>query len=56
MEKDFVVYSAFGAKGDGVSDDFDAIIAAHAEANRTGKKVRADQGAVYYIDQLSEEH
>jgi hypothetical protein len=44
-----VYYSQFGAKGDGVTDDFGAIIAAHEAANKTGAKVCADQGAVYYI-------
>ena len=42
-------YSHFGAVGDGIADDFDAIIAAHAEANIIGAKVRADAGASYYI-------
>jgi hypothetical protein len=42
-------YSDYGAKGDGVTDDFDAIIAAHAAANKTGTKVIAEQGKRYYI-------
>jgi len=44
-----VRYSDFGAVGDGVTDDFDAIVAAHAYANAEGLPVRADPGAVYYI-------
>ena len=44
-----VYYSEFGAVGDGVTDDFDAIIATHAHANENGKKVRANSGATYYI-------
>jgi len=44
-----VCYSDFGAKGDGVTDDFDAIIAAHAYANAEGLPVQATPGAVYYI-------
>lgn len=44
-----VRYSDFGAKGDGVTDDFDAIIAAHAYANKSGQRVEADSGATYYI-------
>ena len=44
-----VYYSEYGAKGDGVTDDFDAIIAAHAAANKTGATVRADAGAKYCI-------
>ena len=44
-----VYYSEFGAKGDGISDDFDAIIAAHTAANKNGARVRADAGKRYYI-------
>jgi hypothetical protein len=42
-------YSEYGAVGDGVTDDFDAIINAHTAANKAGLKVSADAGAVYYI-------
>ena len=48
-----VYYSEYGAVGDGVSDDFDAIIKTHNEANRTGLKVRADAGAKYYIGSVN---
>jgi len=44
-----IYYSEYGAVGDGVTDDFDAIIKAHAEANKAGLQVRADAGATYYI-------
>ena len=44
-----VYYSEFGAKGDGITDDFDAIIAAHAAANKNGARVRADAGKRYYM-------
>lgn len=44
-----VYYSAFGAKGDGIADDFAAIRAAHAYANAHGLPVHADEGAKYYI-------
>ncbi|MDR1172167.1 MAG: hypothetical protein LBL24_06920 [Bacteroidales bacterium] len=44
-----IYYSEYGAVGDGVTDDFDAIIKAHAEANEAGLKVSADAGATYYI-------
>ncbi len=44
-----VHYSDFGAKGDGKTDDMDAIAAAHAFANEQGLKVKADAGAFYYI-------
>jgi hypothetical protein len=44
-----VKYSDFGAKGDGKTDDIEAIIAAHAYANEHNLKVNADEGATYYI-------
>jgi len=45
----FVRYSDLGAKGDGKTDDTDAIAAAHAIANQHGLLVKADEGAIYYI-------
>jgi len=45
----WVRYNDFGATGDGKTDDMDAIAATHAVANRYGLKVRADEGAIYYI-------
>jgi len=45
----FVRYHDFGAKGDGKTDDIDAIAAAHAFANQHGISVKADEGATYYI-------
>ena len=47
--KKIVFYSEYGAVGDGVTDDFDAIVKAHAAANETGAKVCADADAIYYI-------
>ena len=44
-----VRYSDFGAKGDGKTDDMDAIAAAHAFANQHGLLVKAGEGATYYI-------
>ncbi len=44
-----VRYSDFGAKGDGKTDDIDAIAAAHAFANQQGLLVKANEGATYYI-------
>lgn len=44
-----VQYSNFGAKGDGKTDDINAIAATHAFANQEGLLVKADQGAAYYI-------
>jgi hypothetical protein len=45
----FVRYSDFGAKGDGKTDDIDAIAATHTFANQHNLSVKADQGATYYI-------
>ena len=44
-----VQYSDFGAKGDGKTDDQDAIAATHAFANQQQLPVKADEGATYYI-------
>ena len=45
----YVYYNDFGAVGDGVTDDFDAIIRAHEAANEAGLLVRANAGSTYYI-------
>ncbi len=45
----FITYEQFGAKGDGTTDDIDAIVAAHTEANQKGLPVLAREGATYYI-------
>ncbi len=44
-----VRYSDFGARGDGKTDDMDAIAATHAFANQHGLVVKADDKATYYI-------
>ncbi|OFY02323.1 MAG: hypothetical protein A2X05_14650 [Bacteroidetes bacterium GWE2_41_25] len=44
-----VRYSDFGARGDGKTDDIEAIAATHAFANQQGLPVKADEGAIYYI-------
>jgi len=46
---DYIAYSEYGAVGDGIIDDFDAIVAAHSAANAAGLPMRADPGATYYI-------
>lgn len=48
-----VSYSDFGAKGDGKTDDIDAIAAAHAFANQHGFPVKTDEGATYYISGMN---
>jgi len=46
---DVVRYAKFGAVGDGVTDDLEAIVRAHEFANKHGLPVKADDGATYYI-------
>jgi len=45
----FVLYSDFGAMGDGKTDDIITIAATHAFANQHDLLVKADEGATYYI-------
>ena len=45
----YVYYSDYGAVGDGKTDDLEAIVRAHDAANESGRPVRADAGATYYI-------
>ena len=49
MEKKYVSYEDFGAVGDGKTDDFEAIAAAHAYANENALIVKAKSDATYYI-------
>ena len=44
-----VKYSDFGAKGDGKTNDYAAILKTHEFANQCRQKVLADKGASYYI-------
>ena len=49
MEKKFVTYEEFGAVGDGVTCDIEAIAKAHEYANANGLPVKAKDDATYYI-------
>ncbi len=44
-----VYYRDFGAVGDGIADDYDALFAAHSYANSCGQTVYADEGDVYLL-------
>lgn len=46
---DFVTYEAFGAVGDGRTDDLAAIVAAHAHANEHNLPVRSNPEATYHL-------
>lgn len=48
----FFTYEEFGAKGDGVTDDFAAIARTHEEANLCGATVKANADATYYISKV----
>ena len=48
-DKKYVNYEEFGAAGDGVTDDFDAIEAAHKYANENGFEVKTKSDATYYV-------
>ncbi|MDD2600784.1 MAG: right-handed parallel beta-helix repeat-containing protein [Kiritimatiellae bacterium] len=46
---DIVHYGRFGAVGDGVTDDIEAIVKAHEFANQHGLPVKAEEGKSYNI-------
>ena len=47
--KEFVTYSDFGAVGDGVANDFEAMLNAHAYANENKLPVKGESGKSYRI-------
>ncbi|MBR2460782.1 MAG: hypothetical protein IKB34_06100 [Clostridia bacterium] len=49
MKTKYLTYEEFGAVGDGVHDDHEAIIACHDAANLQKIPVRASDNATYYI-------
>jgi len=49
IDRGYALYSDFGAKGDGKTDDIDAIVTTHAYANQQKYPVKADPGVTYYI-------
>jgi len=49
LEPKAVAYEDFGAKGDGKTDDMEAIVKAHEFANQGGYPVKASDRATYYI-------
>lgn len=50
----FVSYSDFGAKGDGKTNDIDAIAETHDYANQNNLLVKADNEATYYIGEIKQ--
>ena len=52
MVVNVVYYEDFGAVGDGKTDDFLALKAAHDFANEGGQSVKATPGATYYIKNM----
>ena len=50
----YLCYEDFGAKGDGVTDDFAAIIACHKSANEQKIPVKTNPNATYYIGGANE--
>ena len=51
--KTYVYYDDFGAVGDGITDDTEAIRAAHAYANENGGVVKATSGKNYLIRDIT---
>ena len=53
--KDYVAYEDFGAKGDGMTDDYQAIYNAHVYANEHNLKIRGKSESTYYIKDIPTE-
>lgn len=49
IERGYVLYSDFGAVGDGKTDDYAAVFASHEFANLNSLPVLADEGKTYYF-------
>ena len=54
--KKTVCYEDFGAVGDGVTDDFDAMARAHAYANENGLEVKLVGAKTYYIGKTDKDN
>ena len=52
-EANTVYYEDFGAKGNGNTDDFEAMYAAHIFANKCGQTVKGTKGAHYFVGAAS---
>ena len=48
-----IYYSDFGAIGNGNTNDYESLYAAHTYANEWGHRVVADKGATYYVSSMS---
>ncbi len=48
-EANTVYYEEFGAKGNGVTDDYQALYDTHIFANKCGQRVRGKEGAHYFV-------
>lgn len=55
MNKNYVCYADFGAVGDGVTNDFFAMKAAHQYANEHGLPVRAEAGKTYLVGTMEKD-
>ncbi len=47
--RSYVTYSDFGAKGDGITDDFRAFVRTHEYANENALPVKAEAGKTYLL-------